>query len=301
MNLQAFIELITQKVSEALGPGYEVVSRKVLKNNSIEYDCLSISHENSNVAPSIQMNPYYLEYINGCDVDSLVDKILRQYRDGLAFIRDTDQLYFDRDNAEEKIFLRLVNYAKNRKLLETCPHERVEDLAVTYHYIVSNDIRQGLSTIRIDYSNMEYFNLTEESLKQHAVKNTERLFPATFEKIEYLLKSYLQSHLPKGHENVFPFFGGIPMYVLTTDSRINGAACLLYRGMLERIRKSIGSDFYIIPSSINEVLIVPTGTGMDEDSLNNMLRSVNKEEVPDTEILSDNIYRYPQNKFLYMQ
>ena len=301
MNLQSFIELITNKVAEALGPGYEVTLRKILKNNSVEYDCLSISQKDNNIAPSIQINHFYLEYLNGQDIDVLVGKLLRQYRDGLTFINDTGQFNFDRDNAKEKVFLRLVNYTKNKKLLEGCPHDRVEDLAVTYHFIVSNDPAQGLSTIRIDYSNMGYFNLTEESLKQHAVKNTERLFPAVFEKVEYLLRSYIKSHFPENTDNSFPFFGEIPMYVLTTDSRLNGAACILYNGMLERIRKSIGSDFYIIPSSVNELLIVPTDTGMNADSLNDMLRCVNKEEVPDTEILSDNIYRYPVNKFLYLQ
>ena len=297
MNLQSFIELLTEKVSDILGPGYEVTSRRILKNNSVEYDCLSISHEKNNIAPSIQVDNLFLEFISGKSIDALADRVIRQYRDGLNFINDTDYLSINTDNAEEKIFLRLINYAKNEKLLESCPHERVSDLAVTYHYIVSNDTKHGLSTIRIDYSNMDYFKLTEASLRQYALRNTEKLFPAVFEKIEYLLKSYLQSHLPAGHETTFPFFGGIPMYVLTTDSRVNGAACLLYHGMLERIKKSIGSDFYIIPSSINEVLIVPIDAGMDADSLNNMLRSVNKEEVPDTEILSDNIYEYPKDSF----
>ena len=296
MNLQEFIELLKEKVSDILGPEYEIDSRRIEKNNSIEYDCLSISHDNCNISPNIYVNSMFLEYKNGHSIDALAQWAVKQYRECLKSIDDTNCMFLNTENAEEKVILRLVNYAKNKKMLAKCPHDKVRDLAVTYHFVLSNDNEKGISTFRIDYDNMKYLNLTEESIREHARKNTERLFPAIFEKVEYLVKSSIESGvIPHGHN--IPFFDGIPMYLLTTTSGLNGAGCILYDGMLERIHKSIGSDYYIIPSSINEIIIVPADIGMGEDVLNDMLRSVNAEAVPDAEVLSENVYRYPQDTF----
>ena len=296
MNLQEFIELLKEKVSDILGPEYEIDSRRIEKNNSIEYDCLSISHDNCNISPNIYVNSMFLEYKNGHSIDALAQWAVKQYRECLKSIDDTNCMFLNTENAEEKVILRLVNYAKNKKMLAKCPHDKVRDLAVTYHFVLSNDSEKGISTFRIDYENLKYLNLTEESIRECACKNTERLFPAIFERVEYLVKSGIESGLiPSGHK--IPFFDGIPMYLLTTASGLNGAGCLLYDGMLERIRKSIGSDYYIIPSSINEIIIVPEDIGMGEDVLNDMLRSVNAEAVPDAEVLSENVYRYPQDTF----
>ena len=296
MNLQEFIELLKEKVSDILGPEYEIDSRRIEKNNSIEYDCLSISHDNCNISPNIYVNSMFLEYKNGHSIDALAQWAVKQYRECLKSIDDTNCMFLNTENAGEKVILRLVNYANNKKMLAKCPHDKVRDLAITYHFVLANDSEKGISTFRIDYENLKYLNLTEESIRECACKNTERLFPAIFERVEYLVKSGIESGLiPSGHK--IPFFDGIPMYLLTTASGLNGAGCLLYDGMLERIRKSIGSDYYIIPSSINEIIIVPADIGMGEDVLNDMLRSVNAEAVPDAEVLSENVYRYPQDTF----
>ena len=46
------------------------------------------------------------------------------------------------------------------------------------------------------------------------------------------------------------------LLVLTNQSRIDGAACILYDNMLEKIAEVLQEDFYVIPSSIHELLIL---------------------------------------------
>jgi len=84
------------------------------------------------------------------------------------------------------------------------------------------------------------------------------------------------------------------MCVLSNTQEYYGASCILYPGVLEKIRNELKQDFYIIPSSVNEVIIVPS-SHTDSMHLRDMLEDVNRTIVPPDEILSDNIYRYPDD------
>ena len=297
MKLQEFIASITDKVSGILGDGFTLSSKKVLKNNSIEFECLIVSQENNCISPSIYLNNYYLEYLSGRSLEDLAEEIVSFYWYCLNQIPGNACQYLDTENAVDKVVMRLVSYTQNKKYLENCPYTRVEDLAITYHYVVTNDDENGLSTVKIDYENMKFFNIDEAEMRRKALDNTERLFPAVFEKVEYLVKKFLEDKLGVQPAEDYWNHHGVSMYVITTKTRLNGAVCILYKGMLERIRKTLDSDFFIIPSSINEIILVPDVGITDRETLDEMLRFVNKEEVPSIEVLSDHIYHYPENQF----
>ena len=82
------------------------------------------------------------------------------------------------------------------------------------------------------------------------------------------------------------------MYILTNIYKVNGASMLLDSDMMQKVMEEVGSDFFILPSSIHEVLIVPADSGMKSSDLETMVREVNDTEVSDTEILSYHVYRY---------
>ena len=82
------------------------------------------------------------------------------------------------------------------------------------------------------------------------------------------------------------------MYILTNIYKVNGASMLLDSDMMQKVMEEVGSDFFILPSSSHEVLIVPADSGMQSSDLEMMVREVNDTEVSDTEILSYHVYRY---------
>ena len=96
-----------------------------------------------------------------------------------------------------------------------------------------------------------------------------------------------------------------PMYVLTTEDRVYGATTILYRNgqllqeCLERIQNDYNNpsitDFYIIPSSTHEVLLVPATDDITKESLQAMCQEVNSTQVDITDQLSDNIFQYNQD------
>ena len=74
------------------------------------------------------------------------------------------------------------------------------------------------------------------------------------------------------------------MYVLTNARKLHGANIMLYKEYLEIAAKKMNGDFYILPSSIHELLAVPVSTAEIEE-LRQMVKEVNDNEVAPEEIL----------------
>ena len=83
-----------------------------------------------------------------------------------------------------------------------------------------------------------------------------------------------------------------PMFVATNSKKVNGAGVILYDGLLRTFAEKIGGDFYILPSSVHEVIFVPANGDIDARYLIQMVKEVNATEVSPDEVLSDNVYMY---------
>jgi hypothetical protein len=94
--------------------------------------------------------------------------------------------------------------------------------------------------------------------------------------------------------------GGIPvpdapvgMFVAMTSDNINGGAILTDTELLESFRKEHG-DFWIIPSSIHELIFVPCDRA-DGETLEPMIGEVNGTCVSPEERLSNNLFKFDEN------
>ena len=84
----------------------------------------------------------------------------------------------------------------------------------------------------------------------------------------------------------------MPVYILTNSKKVNGASCILYKNLLRNFACEKNENFYIIPSSIHEVLLVPESQGLKMDELKSMVQEVNDTELDREEILSYSVYYY---------
>lgn len=86
---------------------------------------------------------------------------------------------------------------------------------------------------------------------------------------------------------------GLPMYVLTNRNTKYGAGAIAIPSVRRKILDLFhGNDFYVLPSSIHEVIILPVDrTDMSEEDLIHMVRSINRSQVAVPDRLSDQVYR----------
>ena len=64
---------------------------------------------------------------------------------------------------------------------------------------------------------------------------------------------------------------------------------------MERLHNEIG-NFYILPSSIHEIIAVPASGGFEIAMLYSMVKEVNSTAVSEEDFLSDIVYFYDGNK-----
>ena len=74
------------------------------------------------------------------------------------------------------------------------------------------------------------------------------------------------------------------MFVLTNDTKVNGAAAILNDDTRQEIADKVG-DFYVLPSSVHETLIIPKDAGMELRDLEQMVQEVNQTQVAPEERL----------------
>ncbi len=295
--MDGFVRALIHSVSSNLGSDVEITTSEQKKNNQITYPCLTIRHPDRNISPNIRLDELFDTYKNGnMNLEEITERISSAYnsidRKSLKF----ENIISDPEKVSDKIFYRLVNYERNCETLETYPHFRILDLAVVFCIYVPLP-NEETGSVRIDDKIAKLLGFDAGKLLALAVKNTPAIFPTSFEDLDELLVRIMRKRGVPDH--MIPLFmnnGGFhsPMKVLTNDQSYYGASCILYPGVLENIRKDLGHDLYIIPSSVNEVIILPAST-IDAEHLNEMVKDVNSTVIPPDQILSDNIYRYPHD------
>ena len=139
--------------------------------------------------------------------------------------------------------------------------------------------------------------MNEEQLFKCAAENTRRLFPPTVRSMNDVMKDmFLKDGMPE--EIAEMMLGEIPpeqtMWVISNSKGINGAVNMLYENELHDLAENLGSDLYILPSSVHEVLAVSSEMGSPEE-LAEMVVQVNMEAVDLDERLSNQVYHYDKD------
>lgn len=185
----------------------------------------------------------------------------------------------DFETVKRNLAFRLIGQEKNRELLRNIPHVDFLDLAVIFEVYLGLDGKNAYSMV-ITNEDMNVWNMDAEELYRTAKANAPIVKPASLRG----LKEALGVRYAEGEREMF--------YVLTNEPAAYGAAAMLYEGELRKASDQLGGDLVILPSSIHEVLLAPWISKTDSRAMKEIVRRVNKTEVPDEEQLSDQVYRY---------
>lgn len=71
---------------------------------------------------------------------------------------------------------------------------------------------------------------------------------------------------------------------------------MFYEGVLRGFAEQIQDDFYILPSSIHELMLVPKAGNEDWEGLRQMVREINDSVIDETEVLSGEVYYYSRKE-----
>ena len=295
MEYKEFVEYIKMNAGYIAGEGGNITINHVVKNNGCEMDGLVIMEKGKDIAPTIYLDSFYELYTNGENIKNIIRQIEVIYEQNKNNVTFDVNILKHFDTIKDKIVYKVVNYRSNEKLLEQVPHKRILDLAVVFYCLLDNEYGRS-ATALIYNNNLKNWNVTIDDVYKAALKNTPDLLHSKISSMAALFEKCGVN--VDGEEVDLKDYVPSDMYVLTNESKLNGAACILYENALYDFAQKLGADLYILPSSVHEVILLPKLSMFEKDELVNMVKEVNTEGVAADEVLSDHVYEYNRTERL---
>jgi len=186
---------------------------------------------------------------------------------------------------KKSLFVKLVNTERNRELVEQSISKEFLDLSAVVRVILKMD-KERMASMALSKGDAEILGMTEEEIYAAALANTLRLFPPKLMNLWGYVEQNIGIGLPYDEDEV-------TTYILTNQKEVDGAFYLMSRELVGNIAEMLEDDLYILPSSVNEVLLVRVSEVREGvDGLKAMVRDVNETIVAEKEILSYSVYHY---------
>lgn len=299
MEFANFTTLVREEVERRTGDNYRVRLNDVRKNNGIVLRGLTVMQDDSNISPTIYLNNYYEEYINGrATLVNVVNDVMDTYNRNKVN-QSVDMRYFlNYESVKQSVVYKLINTEKNKELLEDIPHIEFLDLSIVFQCMIAQE-ELGTASILIHNVHLKLWDVSVEKLYQAAKENTQRLQEYEIKTMADVLCEIMEAENPEEFDDEdyrAELSDSVPMYVLSNKSRVEGAACMLYPNLIRDFADAIGSSFYIIPSSIHELLLLPIGYDEESGEIKSMIREINDTQVSTEEILSYSLYFYDREE-----
>ena len=294
-NINDFLSAVVNEISKEF-PAHNVEPHTATKNNNVKLHGISICPHGSAVAPTVYIDHYYDALQSGCSLQSILKEIKSDCMAALdsaemgidpGFLRDFQSL-------KDNICYKLINKELNKNRLASMPYRDFFSLAVTY-YLQLKATDAGASIINITDNLATFWGVDEAQLYALAQANTPRLHRGCIIPLTDVIAGMMDVHASHEYEN-FDFTKCekndlIPMYAATNPTNKNGASIILYKGFCEDVSKEIGS-FIVIPSSVNELILLPSTFYDKLSEISMMVRDINATDVLESEILSDQCLFY---------
>lgn len=296
MNFNEFVFKCCDYLNEIF-EDVKVSRLEVVKNNGLKLCGLQFKKEDENIAPTLYLEGYYKDYEKGDNFFAVCDRIIEAYRDA-SREKMPDMGFFETyEGVRDKLFCKVINLERNREFLATVPYVECMDLAIVFYIVVN--IGNNAGSILIRNEHVSKWKTDIGTLYKDALQNNKEILKAFAYSIEDVLIEMIGKRSDENASELIKMIDGnrdrtssASMYVLTNREKYYGAACILDEDFLADFSDEIGGDFFILPSSVHELILIPDNGKLESEALRNMVHEVNATQVSPEEILSENIYRF---------
>ena len=293
---QEFAEDIKEKLSQR-GYGDVMTSFHDIEKTNQNYEAISVVQAGSNIGVNFNIENAFASYEHTGDYEGVLASATGVIVGGLDQIPAVDvNVLMNYEVMKEKLSVEVISADANEELLAKVPHDRIEDLAVVYRFIMESN-EDGRASILVNNDLIERMGVTHEQLRADALENSPEIRPVVIQSMNEVMKEMMG---PEAYEMF-----GIPddteemMFIATVPDKNSGAGVLAYQDFMDQAAEKIGGDFYVIPSSIHEILLVPDNGEVQAEGLKEMVQEVNATEVSPEEKLSDNVYHYDSKEHIF--
>lgn len=303
LAVKVFAEGVAEQIKEYLPPEYESVTCSVKeqnKTNSVLQVGIQVDKPGHAASPIVYMESFYNEVRSGEPMDKIMRNIAEVIQDALDGPALDQSIRIEEfESVKDYLSVMVVNTAENRKLLEQVPHKEVADLSLLCYADLPVDQGSYNATFKITEQMLQKWNVDREELFQIASGNIIPANTPVLQNLEEVTRQILIGGAPPENllKKELDFSNQEEILLVLTNEKKNfGAAMMFEPQVMDKLSQSFPEGFYILPSSLHEVLILPDRGGISPKELGAMVREVNQSQVEKMEQLSDRVYRYDKEK-----
>ena len=298
MNREEFYDALREAVENAVSEGVKrqgrFVIQEIQKNNDVTLHGITLQLNEGGTSPIMYLERYFEAYENGKSMKEIAVELKQEY-EMYFWKRPTIKMEdFSFDKVLDKVFFKVIDRKMNRKKLQEVKNTPIENgFAFVYSIYVNEN-----ASIPITRTLAEDMTYDMKKIHEAAIKNTPNFYPATLENMEDVLFGQLENNGEAKNLLQTDRVGSTPfgMLVLSNDEKHLGASALYYPGVKEKVSDVIKGDYYVIPSSIHEVIIIPKKGEFNAVKLEEMVREVNENTVDPIDRFSDRVLLYDSKR-----
>lgn len=285
MNYDEFKRFVIENVSQFLSDENQIeeIEEKQIYKNHVTLDALIVKFANINISPTVYMNNFFEDNISKSEAIEVTKRIAEVIKQNMPKQSLETGWLFDFDLVKNLIIPKVVGIKNNEQMLERLIYSQKADLAVTYSvYLNEFSNKNELSSIPISRNLAEKWGVSADVLEHAAKNNIQKLYSPCISDMA----------------DIFPHVMNMSgeMYVISNRYRVNGAAVFLDDRFMESVREQLQGDFYILPSSIHEMICISATNDMQIDELQSIVTDINACELIPEYRLSDHVYKYDYDR-----
>lgn len=293
MDFETFMNETIKEMRDRF-PDFDISKQEVSKLQGESYTGMAVRPENSEIGATLNLQDFYKALSFGMFLEDVMDSIERSVVSAVRHMPHYDaRVLEDYDRMKDALTVDLVPVAGNEEKLAQIPHKNVEDMALVYRFEEESSV-YGSASILVTNEMLAVYDITADQLHEDAMKAAVQNRPAKLHNMNDVMRDMMGDM-----SGLVPMNEPSPLWVATVEGGQNGAGVIQYPGFLDQAAEALGGDFYVLPSSVHEVLLVADDGSMEIGYLEEMVRSVNETEVSPAERLSDNVYHYDSKAHIF--
>lgn len=301
MEFEKFVETVKETIKDYLPDEYKNASVDVYPHEKLNesYLGMTVRTEGQVASPTLNLNMFYEQLQDvQMDMEDIMERMAEVVQ--ITPMAIDMGILTDYEKAKENLFIRVSDADRNQEMLSKVPHTRVKNLAITYH-IFANSGADGIASAIVNNEMMRLFGISRDQLHQDALENSPKVFPVKVESMDKMMENMMRNDMRAAgvkEEDIDQMMEemyqnmAVPLTIVTNEQMLDGAAVLFYPGQMDQIGEALKGDYYILPSSTHEMLVLPDNGEMTSHELKRMVMEVNNSEVRPEEKLADEVYHY---------
>lgn len=264
------------------------------KNNDRMMEGISVRPQDKGSGAVFYCVDVYSDYLHNESLEKTISLYLVRLAHYLDHMPEVDaEDYQNWENIKDRIVPQLVSMRKNCENMEHLVHRPVEGTDLAVIYCIMQDMGHLRGSIKVSNELMEKWGVDLNRIHGRAFHNMNTILTP---QIVELGPETEEGGRPEVYTKLPEHMDRDSMYVFTNQEKFFGASTIMASGILSGIAERLQCSFYLLPLTVDDMMIIPQTEDEDVEELHKFVLEYNICAETEETMLSDQVYFYDSTK-----